>query len=262
MHVIDERAFNLLQYIVTSRYSTVEKAVKSLNCTERQIYYDLTKINDLLAKRKVLPIRISKGRIVASQDIKHAIHDLDLSGRRFIVSGNSKIWLICIMIFCTGEPLGLNNFIYKFGASRNAILKDLKNLSSVAGQYDVMLQYTRKDGYHFSGAAKNIRTLVLIAISNLKDSYMCTDLIALAVGDKSFAQTYVSTEKLLKEFAGKQKLSLIREYLEPVAYFICLLSYHYQSAYYQPVIFQDHLWQHAEIPIEDRDGWKSLLPKR
>lgn len=247
MQIIEERAFNLLQYILTNDFCTADKAMKKLDCTERQIGYDLAKINNLLANHKFSAIKISKGRIQLSQSQKKDIKELNFSSKGNVIIGNNKVWLIIIMIFCAREALGLNHFIINFKVSRNSVLSDLKKLSKIVKQYHVDLIYSRKLGYHFKGNQKNIRTLILLAISNLTDNYLCMELIKSAVSDVGFAKEYENIYQKITDFIRTYHLSVIPDYLDHTVYFIALLPYHCRSLFYDQVRYQDHLW--GDLPL-------------
>lgn len=247
MQVIEKRAFNLLQYILSSRSYSLEKAKSKLACSERQIGYDLQKINDMLKGRDIPPIKLSRSHFLISEATKEAIKILNIPAEKIIISGENKIWLGCLMIFSSKEPLGLNHFIIDFKSSKNTVLGDLKKLDKIASNYRVSLKYTRRLGYHFTGSAKNIRALMLYALSNLKDNYLCKELIALAVHDHAYPEHYQKTECIIQSFIKQFNLPVISEYLTQAIYFISILPYHYQSLSYHTVSFHEHLWMHLPL---------------
>lgn len=243
MQIIEKRAFNLLQYVLTSDYCTVDKAMVKLGCSQRQISYDIEKINDLIGENNISPVKVSKGRIVMSALAKEQIKAMKLTNPGFMIEGENKLWMICVMIFCTKKQLGLNDFIADFKSSRSTVIGDLKKLSAIAKNYQVDIAYTRKLGYHFSGKTKNIRTLVLYAISSIKDNYLCKEMLAVCVGDKDYLNRYQKTKDLLGEFIKEYSLPVMEEYLIQSIYFISLLPYHCNSLMYQPITYEEQLWK-------------------
>lgn len=260
MQVIEKRAFNLLQYIVSSRSYSLEKAKNKLDCTERQISYDLQKINDMLKAKDIPPIKLSRSQFLISDETKEAVKVLRLPTEKFIISGENKIWLSCLMIFTRREPLGLNHFIADFKSSKSTVLGDLKKLDKIATNYRVLLSYTRKQGYHFTGSAKNIRALILYAISSLKENYLCKELMALALQDKAYCEHYKKTEDIMEAVIKKFNLPVISEYLTQAIYFISILPYHYESPSYQKVFFHEHLWMHLPLYSAADNLYKALGP--
>jgi len=257
MQIIERRAFNLLQYILTNNYCAVDKAMMMLGCTERQLSYDISKINDLIGEN-ISPIRISKGRIVVSNITKKEIKALDLTNQGYMVEGKNKIWLICIMIFSSATQLGLNDFITDFKSSRSTVINDLRKLSQIAKEYQVEVLYTRGRGYHFAGKAKNIRTLVLFAISSIKDNFLCKEMITISVRDKEYTTKYQTTKELTERFIKEYNLPVIKEYLVPSIYFISILSYHCKSLMYQPVYYHEQLWSHLPLYTAVMNLYQSL----
>ncbi|MDF2614207.1 MAG: transcriptional antiterminator, BglG [Clostridia bacterium] len=260
MQVIEKRAFNLLQYILSSRSYSLEKAKSKLACTERQISYDLQKINDMLKAKDISPIKLSHSRFLISDETKEAVRILNIPTENFIISGENKIWLCCLMIFTRKEPLGLNHFIVDFKCSKSTILADLKKLGKIAANYRVALSYTRKQGYYFIGSAKNIRTLILYAISSMKDNYLCKEQIALALQDKSYLEKHKKTECIIGEVIKRFNLPVISEYLTQAIYFISILPYHCQALSYQAVSFSEHLWMHLPLYSAATGLHKALDP--
>ncbi|WP_313183915.1 BglG family transcription antiterminator [Lacrimispora sp.] len=247
MQVIEKRAFNLLQYLLSDRNFSVSKAMDLLGCSKRQIEYDVSKINELLKENEIELIRLSRGRFLINKETIDKVTKLNLPHQKFIVNGENKIWLICIQIFCTREPLGLNHFITKLQSSKNTVLGDLRKIARIGSQYKVELKYSRKSGYYFEGEPIKIRSLVLLSIINLKDNFLCKELISLAVSDNSydavFEETKDKTESLIKEF----NLPIMKEYRTLVIYFISLLPYHCQSITYVSPLIHEPMWNHLPL---------------
>ena len=241
MLIIEKRAFNLLQYLLNDRNFSVSKAMDLLGCTKRQIEYDVGKINEIEL------IRLSKGKFLIHKETISKVSRLNLPPQKFAVNGENKIWIICIQIFCTREPLGLNHFIINLQSSKNTILCDLKKIAKIGRQYKVELKYSRKQGYYFEGDPVKIRSLVLLAIINLKDNFLCKKLMSLAVSDGSYEAVFEEakgkTEALIKEF----NLPVMKEYLIQVIYFISLLPYHFRSIAYLPVSIHETTWN--QLPL-------------
>ena len=128
MQIIEKRAFNLLQYLLNDRNFSVNKAMDLLGCSKRQIEYDVGKINELLKENEIELIRLSRGRFLINKETISKVSRLNLPRQKLIVNGENKIWIICIQIFCTREPLGLNHFITNLQSSKNTILGDLRKL--------------------------------------------------------------------------------------------------------------------------------------
>ncbi|WP_313154831.1 BglG family transcription antiterminator [Lacrimispora sp.] len=247
MQVIEKRAFNLLQYLLSDRNFSVNKAMDLLGCSKRQIEYDVSKINELLKDNGIELIRLSRGRFLINKETISKVMRLNLPHQKIIVNGENKIWIICIQIFCTSEPLGLNHFIINLQSSKNTILSDLRKISTIGRQYKVELKYSRKLGYYFEGEPIKIRSLVLLAIINLKDNFLCKKLISLAVSDNSFEVIYEETKDKIESFIKEFSLPIMKEYLIQVIYFISLLTYHCQSNTYSPPLIHEPMWNHLPL---------------
>ncbi len=242
MQIIEKRAFNLLQYLLNDRNLSVNKAMDLLGCSKRQIEYDVSKINELLKENEIELIRLSKGRFLINKETISKVSGLNLPHQKFIVNGENKVWIICIQIFCTREPLGLNHFIINLQSSKNTILGDLRKIARIGRQYKVELKYSRKSGYYFEGEPVKIRSLVLLAIINLKDNFLCKKLISLAVSDHSYEVIFEEAKEKVESLIREFNLPIMREYLIQVIYFISLLPYHSQSMTYSPPLIHEPTW--------------------
>lgn len=99
---------------------------------------------------------------------------------------------------------------------------------------------------------------MLLSIINLKDNFLCKELISLAVSDISydavFEETKDKVETLIKEF----NLPIMKEYLILVIYFISLLPYHCQSITYVSPLIHEPMWNHLPLYEAVIDFYESL----
>lgn len=258
MQIIEKRAFNLLQYLLSDKSFSVNKAMDLLGCSKRQIEYDVGKINELLMENNIEFIKLSRGKFLISKETINKVTRLKLPHQKFIVNGENKIWMICIQIFCAKEPLGLNHFIINLQSSKNTILSDLRKISRIGKQYKVELKYSRKLGYYFEGEPIKIRSLVLLAIINLKDNFLCNKLISLAVSDDSYETVLEETQNKVNSLIKECNLPIMKEYLSQVIYFISLLPYHCQSITYAPLHIHETMWSHLPLYSDVTTFYESL----
>lgn len=250
MRVIEKRTYNVLQLLLAHKDPSLEMVMSKLDCTERQLTYDIKKLNDILEEAGKEGIRVKRRSIILPREALEVLESLDSSdSSRLMVTGDNKAWLICVMVFCAAEPIGLNHFITAFNTSRSTAIGDIKKLSSVAAQYRVGIKYTRKTGYHFTGKERNIRTLVLYALSNIKDNFMYRELVSLAVDDRDYPAHYDKTRVIVEAFIKEHSFPVIKEYLEQSILFISIMHYHCKAHAYQVAQFNEHFWLH--LPMYD-----------
>lgn len=243
MHVIEKRVFNLLQHIMFKDNVHLDQLQANLNCTERQVLYDLQKLNAVLAERGMDAIKINRRRLLIPEGLKEEIANMDLEVGNAFVYGDIKMWLIGIMIFCATKPLSIAHFIALFKNSKTTILSDLKKLNALANRYKVSLAYTRGKGYHFVGEAREIRTFILFSIASIKENYLCKKLIAVTLEKPNFVGDCDRVEKRIECFVEKYKIPVIKAYLDQTVYFLVLLKYHVRSLFYQETFFHEKRWE-------------------
>jgi len=144
--------------------TTSKELEEKYNLTRRQLGYSFEKINDML-QAKNLPVieRTRQGHFI----IDHTIFS-NYSNERVVVSTNSniisesqRVYLIILMLLSKDEDLSLIHFTSELGVSKNTILSDLNEARKWVTEYDLVIRYSRRDGYLIEGEEFFIRKLLI-----------------------------------------------------------------------------------------------------
>jgi len=144
--------------------TTSKELEEKYNLSRRQLGYSFEKINDML-QAKNLPVieRTRQGHFI----IDHTIFS-NYSNERVVVSTNSniisesqRVYLIILMLLSKDEDLSLIHFTSELGVSKNTILSDLNEARKWVTEYDLVIRYSRRDGYLIEGEEFFIRKLLI-----------------------------------------------------------------------------------------------------
>ncbi|MET3696873.1 transcriptional antiterminator [Bacillus oleivorans] len=229
--MLDERATNLLHVILSSRLVTMKELEERLDCTRRQVSYDLQKINDWLIDQELPPIenKRSFGLIIDKRVKEHVSTILpNLKTEEYILSHEVRMAIILLSAFMNDEYLSVNHVTNILKVSRNTVLSYVKQADSHASRYGVSLQYNRQAGYHLTGDEMAVRKLALKMLSRIIQQQNGMTLIERMVdeckGKGTFLACFQQMHAALSQMEDSLHVSYVEERMrELAAYFTILL---------------------------------------
>ncbi|WP_370294320.1 transcription antiterminator [Rossellomorea marisflavi] len=228
--MLDQRTANLLKLIVTSKQRTIKQLEHHTNCSRRQIYYDLEKINDWLATEQLPPIKNIRARgLSVNRDVKdRALKVLPtLLAEEMLPSYETRESMICLQLFLKADYLSLHHLTDYLRLSRNTVLSTVKLLKDEAVHYGVQLRYNRQNGYYFEGDEFAIRTLVTQKILVLLQQPNGAKLLEKAYeereGSYSFVYDCQNIKSNLREFEDRLCVSYVEENMEDFSMLLAIL---------------------------------------
>ncbi|RYM02843.1 BglG family transcription antiterminator [Sporolactobacillus sp. THM7-7] len=168
--MLDQRAAQLLQTILNSRYVTFRQLEKITGFSRRQIQYDLNKINQWLEEHQLAPIINKRGYgLITNQETKERaqVNLENIPMAQYDLSEDERICLINLSLFLSIDYLSLQHFCSLLYLSRNTVLHLIKKANNRAEHHDVSITYNRKRGYAFTGNEWEIRNLARRSLSKL-----------------------------------------------------------------------------------------------
>ncbi|MBS4174267.1 BglG family transcription antiterminator [Bacillus sp. FJAT-49736] len=166
--MLDERAANLLRVILSNRLVTLKQLEQQTNCSRRQVQYDLQKINNWLGEQK-LPLIVNKRAhgLMIEEEIRRFVPKVfEFEPNTYAPSHEERITMILVLTFLKKEYLSLNHLTQVLRISRNTALSYVKLANSAANQFGLQIEYSRRNGYYFSGNELDIRHLLLKRLAN------------------------------------------------------------------------------------------------
>lgn len=151
----------------------ISELEKRLKITRRQVNYSIHKLNDWLSENN-LPIIENKrqtGLAVDPAVIREFPSLMDMEAtNEYVPSENERISLILLMLLGRKEEMSLYHFSSALKVSRNTILSDLKKMEEMLSKRDLILFYTRRDGYVIQGGEMEKRKLLGELVNKLIES--------------------------------------------------------------------------------------------
>ncbi len=268
MEFTENRFLMLLRYIIEHPESSILALSSKFGCSERQINYDISKINRFLASKGIDSIKIAKRKVLISeQTIKKALELTREQNREYCyIDGEHRLFFMCIMMFCVSETLSIASFMITFKVSKGTVIGDLKKLALKAEEYDVKIEYSRQKGYYLSGSQLRIRSLVLFSIYKIRENLLSLKLISKVINTPDYIQKNNEIRNRLNSFVKENNVSVISDYMEQVIYMTSLLSYYVKSSKYkcQTVVEEETRWKRYSLYSKINDCFNSLpqaLPK-
>ena len=161
---LDSRSRLLFDELMGNPSITGKGLEKKYDLTRRQLGYSFDKINDWL-KAKNLPIieRTRQGHFIIERSIisakgKEKIVD---STNMAIISERQRVYMIILMLLGKNEELSLVHFTSELDVSKNTILSDLNVARELVADYDLVIRYSRLDGYLIEGDEFSLRKLLI-----------------------------------------------------------------------------------------------------
>jgi len=228
--MLDERSSALLTAITSNRVATIQQLMYQMNCTRRQIVYDLGKINEWLKANGLPPIKNERSRGLSVNDAVRRFvvsRPLEVKGNSYFLSKEERALLIVLLLFIRCEPISLYHLISILQMSRNTTLADIQEAKRLAVGFNVEIAYTRKEGYHLIGEERDQRSLVLKCVSLLLQQMNGLKLLALAIdgrrGKGLFDDLYNKILEGLKEIEQSLQVIFVEEKMYELAAFLVVL---------------------------------------
>lgn len=228
--MLNQRAAKVLQVILSNRGITMRQLENKLNCTRRQVNYDLQKVNEWLKSNKLETIINVRGQgLVASDQIRKVVYELlpKVDFLSYIPSQNDRLKIIFIQLFIKRDYISVDHLTDLIKMSRNTVLTYVQSLKEKLEKSNIKLTYNRQDGYNLLGDEFEIRSKALKYISyllqlpngmqQLKEIYNDRE------GEGRFQAIYQSMYHMMDEIERNLDVSFVDEQLNELTVFFQFL---------------------------------------
>ncbi|WP_077300884.1 BglG family transcription antiterminator [Virgibacillus pantothenticus] len=224
--MFDQRSFKLFEEIMTHDQITVSQVMRKLDLSERQFYYDLEKVNDTLKSMKMQPIELHDQHFIVDAKVKSLLQagaPLDISIQQIVLSEEERIYLIYLYTFIRREPVSNYHYQQMLQVSKNTALTDVKKVKDLCKDKGVIFQYTRKDGYHLTGAEMAKRRLASFCLNYLLAKSLGKEMIVLVLKSWKQENYYVDTQVTVNEFLQSHNIHLVKDRKTEVIFHLTLI---------------------------------------
>ena len=210
--LFDQRSYKLFEELTKHEKITKQEIMMQLNLSERQLQYDLEKVNLALNNNDLPGIEISNQLIMIDKKLRNLVKTnyLDINANQFIISEQDRSYLIYLYTFIRKEPVSNYHFQLLLGVSKNTALTDVKRLRKICEEWDVKFLYTRMDGYHLAGTEMDKRRLAIFSVSHLLSQPLGKEIIILALKSWGKAEVLVETQQIINQYLETNKISLVK----------------------------------------------------
>ncbi|MFC4025161.1 BglG family transcription antiterminator [Oceanobacillus longus] len=211
--MFDQRSYKLFEEITKHDQLTKQELMRQFNLTERQLNYDLQKVNDVLSSRDLPELEIANQLIVINKKLKKLLKTnflLDLNADQFLISEQDRAYLIYLYTFIRNEPVSNYHFQILLSVSKNTALTDVKRLKDVCENWNTRFLYTRSDGYHIEGNEMDRRRLAMFSVNHLLSQPLGKEIIVLALKSWGKSEILVETQQLVDGFLKEREVNLVK----------------------------------------------------
>jgi len=168
---LDERSNLLLKEVLINPDTSNIKLEKKFKLSRRQISYSFQKINNWLEENNYPPIkRTNSGKFIISPVVMQIFAE-KVDQNQYIPSERERAQLIIMLLINNNTELSLFHFTSALKVSKNTILRDLKIAQKIIEPYDLMISYSRSNGYDLEGKEWSIRKLAIDVLQNALSVY-------------------------------------------------------------------------------------------
>lgn len=164
---LDSRSRLIFDELMENPSMTSKELEDEYRLTRRQLGYSFDKINDWL-QAKSLPIidRTRQGHFIIDHSIflNYGNGENIASSALNIISETQRVHMIILMLLSKQEELSLLHFASALDVSKNTVLSDLNEARVWVEEYDLLIRYSRKNGYLLEGEEFSIRRLLINTI--------------------------------------------------------------------------------------------------
>ncbi|WP_022794070.1 BglG family transcription antiterminator [Marinococcus halotolerans] len=221
---LSERDNEILNELIRNPSVTSMALEEKHQLTRRQLGYSITKVNDWLLS-KDLPVieRTRQGHFIIDQSVytNFGVDEEIIAAEKPILTGKQRTYYLIMMLVGSEEPLSLNHFTSELQLSKNTVLNELKEAQQYLDDYQLLIKYSRKEGYLVDGKEFQIRKLLMNVTYQLLTMQDGAARIKKIAGiDENELGDY---RKRIENIENKLSLKFTDEKLETMPYILALI---------------------------------------
>ena len=211
--MFDERAYKLFEEITIHDKMSKFEVMRGLNITERQLQYDLDKVNDTLQMMNLPMIKIENQDFFIDKKLKKRIQTglpLNINAKQFVIAEDTRSLLIYLYTYIRSEPVSNYHYQLLLGVSKNTALTDVKKTKLNCEEWDISLAYSRKEGYYLKGSENDKWQFASYCIDYLLSQPLGKELIILIIKAWRKEEELVLVQQSVEELIKKNHLKLVK----------------------------------------------------
>lgn len=223
--MLKKTSLSLLQKLVSSKEKNIEKLIVLLNISRKQFWYELQELNNELLNTGLKVIDHNCKELFISQAMYDQFNKIvDESSIDFYQYQNERIYFLYLYIVCNKGYISSIHLQEYLGLSRNASMKELKKLREWIGKEGLSINYSRTNGYEVTGYEKDIRRMMEICISKLKNKFPLDKVYFTFKKDWQDHKVVEAINNYLIELSQKYHLNILHDRAEEFIYLLAFMK--------------------------------------
>ena len=263
--MFDERAYRLFEEITLHDKMSKFEVMRVLNLTERQLQYDLDKVNDALQMMSLPTIKMEEQNFFIDNQLKKRIEigmPLNINAKHFVIPEETRSLLIYLYTFIRSEALSNYHYQLLLGVSKNTALTDVKKAKLNCEEWGINLVYSRKEGYHLKGTENKKWQFASYCIDYLLSQPLGKELIILIIKAWRKEEELVLVQQAVDELVKKSHLRLVKSRKAEMILHILFITLRNKTEKLQYTEFEKQLLQRQLLFEKGKKLAASLLIKK
>ncbi|KPH71484.1 BglG family transcription antiterminator [Oceanobacillus caeni] len=211
--MIDQRSYILLKEITFNNQISKSEVMRKLSITERQLHYDLDKVNAVLRNLELPEIIIENNVFLVPKELKDITNFnllTNVSSNMFIISEQDRIFAIYLYTFIRKEIISNYHYQLLLRVSKNTALSDVKKIKELCKQWNLEWVYSRVDGYHVVGSELDKRRLAAYCSDTLITQPLGKEIIILILKSWGYENEIIHTKRVVDDLLKQFNISLVK----------------------------------------------------
>lgn len=233
------------------------EVMRVLNLTERQLQYDLDKVNDALQMMSLPAIKMEEQNFFIDNQLKKRIEigmPLNINAKHFVIPEETRSLLIYLYTFIRSEALSNYHYQLLLGVSKNTALTDVKKAKLNCEEWGINLVYSRKEGYHLKGTENKKWQFASYCIDYLLSQPLGKELIILIIKAWRKEEELVLVQQAVDELVKKSHLRLVKSRKAEMILHILFVTLRNKTEKLQYTEFEKQLLQ-RQLLFEKGKRW-------
>lgn len=233
--------------------------------TIKELLAQVDSLNHYFQSKQLPELVVTDGYYDLPEMIQQQAQDIieELKEEQLYLTQNERIYLIYLYTFCRRDFVSNNHYQDFLRVSKNTSLTDIKTLRELMERFDLILTYTRSEGYSIQGQEKDKHRLALYAISQLLSLPIGFWALHHVLSAWGYTDKFEEVMKRTQEYYLAFQLTPIQHRLEECLYLLLFILYRYHRVHkfvsLEHDIFSPSLQSLTDIIIQDVSADFSLI---
>lgn len=212
--MIGQRSYLLFKEITSNYQITKSEVMRKLGITDRQLHYDLDKLNNTLKNLELPEVSLENNLFHVPGVLKEGVLSsgflANVDSSMFIMSEQDRVFAIYLYTFIRKEVVSNYHYQLLLGVSKNTALADVKRVKKLCEEWNLEWVYSRADGYHVLGSEMDKRRLAAYCSDMLTSQPLGKEIVIIILKSWGYENEIVHTKCIVDDFIQEENISLVK----------------------------------------------------